>query len=355
MISLVDRYIGVTVTLGVFAVLLLLLVLMGFFELLAELDDVERGYTTVKAFGYVALILPRYAYELFPVATLLGSLIGLGSLASHAELTAMRAAGVSVARIMFAVMKAGLLLLLLVVLVGEYLAPLSEQQAQRMKMESLAEQVTLQTRYGFWSRAGDSYVNVREILPDGRLGDIAIYQYDGAQRLLRALHAELATYQTDGLWLLEGVRESEFLDQRIRVVTQDKLDWETLLEPRVLDVVRVKPQMLPVWDLWRYIRFLQQNGQDASNYAVAFWNKLLAPLVTLVMLFLSLPFVFGPLRSVGIGQRVFTGAIIGIVFYLLNKSFSYMAVVYGLAPWLATALPTLLFFSVGIWFLRRVR
>ncbi len=116
MISLVDRYIGISVALGVFSVLVLLLVLTGFFELLAELDDVERGYTTSKAFTYVALILPRYAYELFPVATLLGSLIGLGSLASHSELTAMRAAGISISRILLAVLKAGLILLILVVI-----------------------------------------------------------------------------------------------------------------------------------------------------------------------------------------------------------------------------------------------
>ncbi len=353
MISLLDRYIGTSVAVGVFSVLMLLLVLMGFFELLAELDDVERGYTTGKAFIYVALVLPRYAYELFPVATLLGSLIGLGSLASNSELTAMRAAGVSVSRILLAVLKAGLILLILVVVVGEYLAPLTEQQAQSMKMESLSERVTLKTRYGFWSRNGNSYINVRQILPDAKLADISIYDYDDAQRLDRAIHAEFATFQDDGRWLLEGVRQSEF-DTHIRVSLQERLVWNTLLEPTVLDVIRVKPHMLPAWDLWRYITFLKQNGQDAATYAVAFWNKLMSPLVTLVMLFLSIPFVFGPLRSVGIGQRIFTGAIIGIVFYLLNKTFSYMAVVYGIPPIVATAFPTLLFFSAGFWLLRRI-
>ncbi len=354
MISLIDRYIGTSVAVGVFSVLMLLLVLMGFFELLAELDDVERGYTTAKAFTYVALVLPRYAYELFPIATLLGSLIGLGSLASHSELTAMRAAGVSVSRILLAVLKAGLLLLIAVVVVGEYLAPVTEQQAQRMKMESLSERVTLKTRYGFWSRNGDSYINVRQILPDAKLADISIYDYDQAHRLRSAIHAEFATFLDDGRWLLEGVRQSEFESQRIRVSAQERLQWNTLLEPTVLDVIRVKPHMLPAWDLWRYITFLKQNGQESATYAVAFWNKLMAPLVTLVMLFLSIPFVFGPLRSVGIGQRIFTGAIIGIVFYLLNKTFSYMAVVYGIPPIVATAFPTLLFFSAGFWLMRRV-
>ena len=67
-------------------------------------------------FLYVLLLLPRFSYELFPVAVLLGSLIGLGGLASHSELIAMRAAGVSLSRIVLAVMKAGVLAMLVMVI-----------------------------------------------------------------------------------------------------------------------------------------------------------------------------------------------------------------------------------------------
>jgi lipopolysaccharide export system permease protein len=354
MIKLVDRYIGSSVTIGVFSVLLLLLVLMGFFELLGELEDVRRDYTTAMAFKYVALGLPRYIYELFPVATLLGSLIGLGTLANNSELIALRAAGVSVSRILLAVLKAGLVLFVLVILIGEYLAPVTEQRAQKMKMEALSDQVTLKTRYGYWSRQGNTYINVRRILPNARLADISIYVYDAERRLQRMIHADLADYEEGG-WQLQRVRQSEFFPDRVTTVERRHMQWSRLLEPTVLDVLTVKPHMLPAWDLWRYVAFLKQNGQDSSNYEVAFWSKLVAPLVTLVMLFLSIPFVFGSLRSVGIGQRIFTGAIIGTVFYMLNRTFAYLAVVYGLSPLLASTLPTLLFFAVGFWFFLRVR
>jgi len=353
MLTLIDRYIGRVVTFGVISVLLLLLVLLGFFELLAELDSVESDYTAVKAFTYVALVLPRHTYEMFPIATLLGSLIGLGSLAANSELVAMRVAGISISRILWAVLQAGLLLLVLVILVGEYLAPLAEQKAQRIKMESLTKQVTLKTRYGFWSRHGNNYYNFRRILADGRLADISIYEYDGVRKLQRATQAKLATFRGDH-WLLEQVRQSEFLGERIKASKRKELKWPTLLDPDVVDVITVKPHMLPAWDLWRYVSFLQDNGQDATTYEVAFWSKVVTPLVTLVMLFLSVPFVFGPLRSVGIGQRVFTGAIIGIVFHLLNKTFSYMAVVYGISPFIAASTPTLLFTIGGFWYFRRV-
>ena len=207
--KILDRYIGRAVAFGVFGVLLLLLVLMGFFELLNELEEVGQGYTTAMAFGYVGLILPRYTYELFPVATLLGSLIGLGGLASHSELIAMRAAGVSLARILGAVLKTGALLLVLVVLVGEYLAPMAELQAQRMKTQAVSGQATLRTRFGFWSRSGDSIIHVGQVLPGSRLADVTLYEFGAGHTLRRAIHAGQASYEQDH-WRLQQVRESEF-------------------------------------------------------------------------------------------------------------------------------------------------
>jgi lipopolysaccharide export system permease protein len=353
MISLLDRHIGRAVLLSIVAVMALLLVLVGFFEVIAELEDVAQGYTTLLAYGYVALTLPRYTYELFPIATLLGSLIGLGTLAGNSELMAMRAAGVSIGRIVLATLKAGLLVLLVVLLIGEYLAPRAELQAQRMKMQALSDQITLRTRYGFWSRDDNSFINIRQVLPNRVLGDVWVYRYDDQQRLTRAMHAKRAVYENGG-WVLESVRQSAFSPARVSVTEAERLPWPTRFEPSVLDVITVKPHMLAAWDLWRYIEYLQQNGQSAQTYEVAFWGKLAAPLVTLVMLFLSIPFVFGSLRSVGIGQRIFVGMMLGIVFYLLNRAFSYLTVVYSMNALFATVFPVLLFFAYALWKFRRV-
>ncbi|MES9946229.1 MAG: LPS export ABC transporter permease LptG [Candidatus Thiodiazotropha sp.] len=353
MITLFDRYIGGTVLIGIVSVMALLLVLIGFFELVAELEEVKRGYTTSMAFTYVLLGMPRYSYELFPLATLLGSLIGLGVLAGNSELLAMRAAGISIARIVLSVLKTGLLVLLVVVIMGEYLAPAAEQQAQRMKNEALSGQISLKTRYGFWSRDGNTFINIRQILPDAQLADISIYEYGEDARLRRAIHAQRASFQSGG-WVIQGVEQSDFTESAVSVSSSPEQAWQAELDPSALDVLTVKPHMLAAWDLWRYIDYLQKNGQASINYEVAFWGKLAAPLVTMVMLFLSIPFVFGSLRSVGVGQRIFVGAMLGIVFYLLNRTFSYMAVVYSLNGLFAAFFPLLLFLALAIWLLRRV-
>jgi lipopolysaccharide export system permease protein len=352
--KILDNYIGRTVIVSTVITFVAVLALIGFFELMNELDNVGRGdYQTRDVLFYVLLILPRMAYEIFPVVVLLGSLIGLGALASNSELIAMRANGISLSRIIWSVLRVGLLGIVFVVVVGEVIAPHSEQYAERMKMEKIAKQITLQTRYGFWSRDGNSFINIRQILPGSELRQIYIYEFSDDRELLTSTYAASAEYQEDR-WLLKGIRQSRITDNRIVSRKIPQATWESMISPKILDVVVVKPNMLPIWDLHQYINFMRKNGQEVTVYEVAFWSKLLMPVMTLIMVFLSVPFVFGVLRSVGIGQRIFVGALVGLGFFLLNRVFGHMAIVYELSPLLVASLPAILFLSISIWFTRRI-
>ncbi|MCB1831356.1 MAG: LPS export ABC transporter permease LptG [Chromatiaceae bacterium] len=347
-----DRYIGRTVVLSILVSLLVLLTLVAFITLLKEMDDVGEGaYRTADALLYILLILPRGAYEIFPVAVLLGSLIGLGGLASNSELIAMRAAGVSLARIIFAALKGGFLVMLLVVFVGEFVAPNSENRAEVMRAEKMAEQITLKTKYGFWARDGNSYINIRYILSNSELKDIYIYEFEDNRSLKVATHARSAIYQGDR-WLLRKIKQSRFSDEGVVSTRLESASWDSMLSPNLIDIV-VRPSLLPIWGLYQYIEFMHENGQEARVYEVAFWGKVVTPLVTLVMVFLSVPIVFGVLRSVGIGQRIFVGALLGTLFLMMNKAFANMAVVYQLNPLFASSFPGLLLLAAGLWFVRR--
>ncbi len=349
-----DRYIGKTVIASILIVLLLLLILVAFGNLMEELGDVGEGdYTTIDAFLYVLLIIPRRTYEIFPVAVLLGSMVGLGGLASHSELIAMRAAGVSLGRIVLSALKAGVVMMVVVIVVGELIAPNTEQYAETMRASKISEQITLQTEYGFWARDGDSFVNIRQILPGARLKDIYIYEFSEEGKLRLATHAGFAQYRDDR-WLLSDIRQSEFSDEGVVSRHLENASWDSMLNPSLLNVVVVRPTMLPAWGLYRYIRFMHENGQSAIPFEVAFWSKIIMPVVTLVMVFLSVPFVFGVLRTVGIGPRIFAGTVIGTGFFLLNKVFSHMAVVYELNPLFSASFPAFAMLALGFWVLRRV-
>ncbi len=350
-----DLYIGRTVVLGILISLLVLLTLVAFVTLLDEMEDVGSGtYSTMDALQYVLLVLPRVAYEIFPVAVLLGSLMGMGGLANHSELIAMRAAGVSLTRLIVAAMKAGLLFMVAVVVIGEFVAPVSEHYGEQLRAERLSKQITLKTKYGFWARDGNSIINIRYILSSSRLKDIYIYEFSEDRELKLATHAAYAEYQGGNSWFLEDIGRSRFTGNGVVSSRLESASWASMLNPQLLDIV-VRPSLLPLWGLHQYIEFMHENGQEARAYELAFWGKIITPVTTMIMVFLSVPVVFGVLRSVGIGQRIFFGGLLGTSFLMLNKAFANMAVVYHLNPLFAASFPTLVLLGIGVWFMRRQR
>lgn len=353
---LLERYIRRQIITGTVTAMAVILTLLAFLSLVEELDDVGRGqYRIIDAFYYVGMVLPQYAYQIFPVTALLGSLIGLGQLANHSELTAMRSAGVSMAHLVRMVLRTGLYMLIVALLVGEVIAPVAEQGAKQMRAAAISEQITLKTRYGFWARDGEAFVNIRNILPGGHLEDISIYELDKDKKLVSVTHASSAQYKEGG-WLLKDIQKTDFIGESEGTHSEhmQRANWTSLLDPELLSVVLSKPQALPAWGLYNYIQFMKDNGQDASAYEVAFWAKIVTPVITLIMLFLSVPFVFGSLRAIGIGQRVFAGTIIGMGFLLLNQAVGQMAIVYHVNPLLAVSFPAVLFLGAAMWFFRRV-
>jgi lipopolysaccharide export system permease protein len=319
------------------------------------MDEVGRGnYRMADAFLVAMLSAPRYVFEVFPVAALVGSLIGLGAMASHGELIAMRAAGFSLRQIILAVMKAGLFMMLAVFLFGELVAPASEQWGEDYRTEKIQQKVTLKTKYGFWARDGRTFVNIRAILPGGRLEDIFIYEFDEQQRLVLATHAERADYQGSH-WLMSGIRQSRVSENGVSERQLEQARWDSLLDPGLLSAVVIQPTMLPIKQLHHYIGVMRANGQSATDYEVAFWIKLATPIATLVMLFIAVPFVLAHQRVVSMGQRVFLGVALGMAFYLLNRGMSYVAVVYDLSPVISALVPAIAFLLIGVGMMRRVR
>jgi lipopolysaccharide export system permease protein len=353
-VKILDRYLAGAVIGGTLLTLAVLLPLMGLFILADEMDEVgENGYRFVDAAVFVLLSIPRYAYQIFPIATLIGALVGLGALASRSELVAMRAAGVSIARIVYAALKGGALLAIVAVVVGEGVAPEAEQRALKWRSEAQSGQVTLKTAYGLWARDGSAYINIREILPGAHLRGIYIYEFDPEHRLTRATHAESARY-FDGRWLLEGISRSGISEGRVDVSHVDEADWESLLNPRLLKIVVVEPHVLPVWALLRYVRYMLANAQDARPYEVAFWGKVVHPFLILAMIFVSIPILLGSARTRGLGPRVFFGVMVGIGFYLVSRTFSYLALLFDMSPPVAAMIPPLLFLAGALLVLRRV-
>ena len=351
--KLLDRLVGSYVIRGT---LLSLLVLVGLFtltEFVEDLESVGKGdYTMPRAVEYMILKLPGRIFQLFPEAALIGSLMGLGVLATNSELIVIRASGVSVGRICLSVMKAGGVLMLAALLIGELVAPICEKHAQEKRSLALSSQLALKT--GGWLRDGSTFINIREVVADDQMADIYIYEFDDKNRLRFSTHAMEARYVGDQ-WLLEDIEQSEVGQGGIVRNKISKAAWKSVFEPELVEVITEKPESLSAIGLFRYFRYLEDNGLSTARYELALWGKLIHPLAVGVMIFLAIPLVLGKLRAVGLGQRVLVGLFVGIAFFVAQQTAVQMGIVYGLTPFLSAIVPTAFFFGVGLWLIRQVR
>ena len=351
---LLDKYISRSVLLGTVIATFVLMTLFIFMFFVAELQYINGNYTTLKAAEYSVLANMRVLRELFPMLALVGSLLGLGMLANSNELTVMRAAGISVGRITWSVMKIGFWMMLFMVLFSEIVVPISEQYAKQMRAVALNQKVFVGGKAGLWMRDGNSYVNARTVKSSERLQDVRIYSLDEAGKMRVTLHASYAQFEA-GKWMLYEVRETRFHEQGLTVERLKNKVWQSSLQPQIVDVVSIAPIDLSLPELVKVISHLQLNELNVQRHEVAFWIKIFLPISTALMVFLAVPFVFGSLRSVAISQRLLNGILVGILFFLMNEGITRMGVVYEFPAFLSAATPTFIV-AIFAWYLfRRIR
>jgi len=349
-----------------------LLALFSFFDLINEIEEVGAGgYQLAQAFGYVALSLPSRAYELAPIAALIGTIYALSKLAANSEFTIMRVSGMSTRRLAGCVVRVGLVLVALTYLLGEVVAPPAERIAQRAKLQATGATLAQQFRSGVWVRdairdgAGNverlRFVNVREVRPDGSTQGWRIFEFDRDFRLLSVSTAQAGTYvpgEAGGNWRLTELVQTRVPEVvaadtaptslRTQIVHEPQRMWTSELTPEIFGVVLVKPERMAAYKLAQYVRHLAENQQDTGVYEIAFWNKVFYPLAILVMMALALPFAYLHVRAGSVSLKIFSGVMIGVGFYMLNKLFAHLGVLHTWPPIVIAALPSLVVLSVAL-------
>ena len=344
-----ERYLAREIYAAVGFVLLGFLGLFAFFDLIAELRDLGNGnYQLRQIFTVVALWVPGHAYELLPIAVLIGTLYVLAHLSSNSEYTVMRGAGLSPSRAGLALAKVGIAFVVGTFAIGEWVAPFSEQAAQQVRMQAMQSLIGGSLNSGLWFKDGRSFINVREAREAFALGGVLIYEFDAASRLRQMTEAERAEYAGDGKWRLKRVSQTLFSAAGPRTERHDEAEWRSAVNPDLLNVLIVVPERMSAWKLYKYLQHLADNRQKTERYEIALWKKLFYPLATLVMMALALPFAYMHARSGMVGIKVFLGIMLGILFHMLNSLFSHVGLLKEWPPIAAAAVPSLLFLATAV-------
>ena len=349
------RYLSRQIVASVVLVLAGLLMLFAFFDLINELQDLRAGTYSLKvALAYVALSIPGRLYELFPVAVLIGTMFALAQLVIHSEYAVMRTAGVSITAIALSLTLIGLLFAVLAFLSGEFLTPMSEEAAQRLRLRQTTNVIASSFRSGLWVKDEDSFVNVSRVMHDASLQEVKIYEFDDTYHLRSISLAQRGRYVRANQWILEDVVQTRFEADRTSVARLEQTEWRSVLTPRILSVLLVPPEKMSLVTLFSYVQHLRENRQESGRYEIALWNKIVYPLAVVVMMFLALPFAYMNVREGGVSTRIFAGIMLGLGFNLVTRLFSHVGALAGWPPLLAAIAPTVLFLGLALGLLYRL-
>lgn len=354
--SVLARYIVRAVLGHSILVVIVLLALSGLYLFISQQDDIGDGtYGAADAFLFSMLNLPRYAFDLLPIAALIGALLALGNLARSMELIIVRAAGVSTFRIGLWVGTAGVILMVLMAVLGEFIAPPLEQYARQMKTFERFREYSISGNRSAWAKDGNTVIAVRQQAANNRYGGVYVFQFDEHQRLASVGRAGAASIDVGDGWRLENYRQTRIESNRVvpSIVAQAHL--ETQISPEFLGFAVLDPESLPVRGLLTYVQHLRANELDARSYETAFWARIARTVAVAIIVVLAVPFAFGPMRSTGTGARTVVGIMIGVAFFLLAKMLESGGAVFDLPPLVVAWFPTALLAVITALTLSRVR
>jgi lipopolysaccharide export system permease protein len=349
----ITSYVTRTVFMAIALTLLVFLALDFIFGLIGQLDSVNEHYTAFEAFKYMLYTMPRRLYDYIPYACLIGCLAGLGLLASSSELVIIRAAGVSVKRIAWMALRPTLVFILIAVSVGEFVAPYTEQMADNRR-HFLRYNGAQKAPQNMWNKEGNEFMYVNAVMPNGVVYGLTRYQFNDQNQLLSASFTRQATF-VDHYWQEDDISITFLEQDSVRTEVIPSRRWETNLTPNLFNILVLAPEDISLRNLHYYVDYLEKQNLTAGNYSLAFWQKALQPLATAALVLVAISFIFGPLRSVTMGQRIFTGVVLGIVFVLLQKLLGPSSLVFGFPPLIAVLFPIALCIALGMYLLNKAR
>jgi lipopolysaccharide export system permease protein len=258
-------------------------------------------------------------------------------------------------RIAGSVTMAGVLLILVAVICGEFLAPPLQQLATQQKAIAKFATISYAGRGGSWVRDGDVLINVMEQSGAGEFGGMRIFELTPEHGLKSVATASSASVQPDGTWKLSHYAATKFGGATIESEKEGSRAFNSTIGGDFLALTVREPRQLESRVLWGLISYLKANDLDAGPQEFAFWSRIARTAAILFAALLAVPFVFGSLRAAGAGSRSLIGVLIGVSFFFVQRMLESGAVVFDASPFVLAWLPTFLLAAVSLGLIARTR
>jgi LPS export ABC transporter permease LptG/LPS export ABC transporter permease LptF len=340
------------------AAFLLLLLVFTLFELLS---DIMRNQISPLTVGeYLLNVAPYFLYNTTPLSMLLAVLITFGLLQRSNEITAIKATGISVYRVVVPVLLASMLVAGVLFLSDQLYLPYTNkrQDALRNQIKGKPAQTYLRPDRK-WIVGQNSDIYYYQFFDPDRdvFGGVSIFQFDPHTfQITHRISADRAHWSNSmGRWVYEEGWERSLNGAAIESYRKfDAATYPELAEAPAYFKKEIKQSSEMNYDeLRRYIYDLEQSGFDVVRLRVQLQKKIAYPLITLVMAVLAIPFALSAgKRSMVAGVATAIG--IGVFYWTISGLFEAMGNLSQLPPAVAAWSPDLVFGFIGGYLILRM-
>ncbi len=291
--SIIDRYLTREI-LKYFGIILIAIVgiflAVDFFE---KIDDfMDAGLPFSRAMLFFWLRIPFIVSQIAPVGILLSILIVFGLMGKYNELVALRSGGVSALYLLRTVLGLSVLFAVLLFFLSDQIVPTTFSKANRIWLEEVKKRPGIATRQrNIWIKGHRSIAHIKHYRHRSKtVSGITLYHFDEQFRLTRRIDATSAVFR-DGKWIF-----SDIMEQRLTNAGQQEHYQVDFFEQRIepfdflpedFNRVAKKSEELNIFELISYIRAVEAEGYDATNYRVDLHAKLAFPIVCLILSMLA--------------------------------------------------------------------
>lgn len=275
----------------------LVLGLIGFIVIFVVVDVIEKIDVFLDhrapfplVLSYYANLAPDIVVKVLPVALLLATFLALGQLNKFGELTAMRASGLSLVRIMGPVFAVAIACVGVSLLLGELVVPPSARARSEIynrRIQQIADTRGIERpNLTYLGEGGRIWFARLYVVPEYRMHEVALQEFRAGQ-LVRRIDAAEASW--DGSrWVFVSGFTRTFDAGREKAEAFERLAVNGLAErPEDFAKIAVRPDEMNFFELNEYVGRLRASGARVSNYLVDLHLKLAFPLVCLVVVLIG--------------------------------------------------------------------
>ncbi len=346
-----DRYLARQAMVYVGGATLVLVVLFVLVTLGDELNKLGEAYSTGDAVLVALAQGPRWLFELFPSALLIGLVMATAALVGRSELVAMQAGGYSLVRQAGVVAVLALISASLVAIAYDRLGPEAQVWVAQIKGGRGGE--ALLQGDALWVREGDAVVLYRGLsetrvawVERFRLQEDRLLEYERMEDVRRAPSGQWRAARWLHWSLEAGVRRETATDRPVAL----------RVDRRLVELAGKGGEQMGLLELRAAIDSLRRHGLEAARYEVSYYGRLLFPLYALNLALLG--FLLGARRRVGrtaASRSVVMGLLVGIGAYLANSLVDYAVVLYRIGVWEGKLAFQLALLAVNLMLLQSLR